>query len=84
MYLCFRDERKKPPIQHNPHISLENKQGTTYKRLEESQTPETENQGMTLARTKQVSPSPWPMPNSLSFLAPAKAPNSHLLHIKYR
>ena len=57
MYLCIRDEREKRPIQHNPHI-LENKQGTPYKRLEEPQTPETENQGMTLAQTKQVSPSP--------------------------
>jgi hypothetical protein len=58
VYLCITDEREKRPIQHNPHISLENKQGTPYKRLEEPQTPETENQGMTLAQTKQVSPSP--------------------------
>lgn len=56
MYLCIRDEREKQPIQHNPRISLENKQGTPYKRLEEPQTPETENQRMTPAQTKQVSP----------------------------
>jgi hypothetical protein len=59
VHLLIRGKKKKEhPIQHNPHISPESKQGTPYIALEEPQTPERKIRRMTLACTNQVSPSP--------------------------